>query len=74
MRLQLITPGPPVTVVLLLEILITVVVFGSFWISSTQVNLDFSYVPALATLILAPITGLGEQQIDSDRLVAEAEK
>ena len=56
---------PPVIVVLVLEILMSMLVFAGFWISEFTID---------AAMLVAPITGLGEQQIDSNRLVANVEK
>lgn len=62
----------PVIVVLLLETLMTVLVFYGFWVSSsTATTQEFSITIGSGTvvslsLILAPITGLGEQQICED--------
>ena len=62
----------PVIVVLLLETLMTVLVFYGFWVSSpTATTQEFSITIGSGTvvslsLILAPITGLGEQQICQD--------
>ena len=56
---------PPVIVVLVLEILMSMLVFAGFWISEFTID---------AAMLVALITGLGEQQIDSNRLVANVEK
>jgi len=59
------TNHPPVTAVLLLETLLTGIVFAGFWVSSTQ---QFpAMVPSMLVakpVVTGPISGLGEQLLD----------
>jgi len=59
----------PVTTVLLLETLLTGIVFAGFLVSSTQLlSIIAPSILVAAPIVLAPITGLGEQRVGSDRL------
>ena len=66
------TDYPSVITIFLLETLLTGMVFAGFWAASTQ---EFpTMVPSIlvaAPVVLAPITGIGEQQMNSDHLMAD---
>jgi hypothetical protein len=49
-------------------------VFGGLWVSFSQNSLNLSPSMLVDAFFFAPMTGLGEQQIDADHLVADFEK
>ena len=62
-----------VTIVLLLETVITGFIFSDFWTASARFNVDFDFLPTVVSspIIFAPIAGLGERQIDLDYFIAD---
>ena len=58
-----------VTVVLLLETVITAFIFSGFWVAS--VGFDFQPNIVSYAIIFAPIAGLGERHIDLDYFIAD---
>ena len=68
-----ITPNyHPVMVILLLESTITAFTFSGYWVSSTSfVETVTPSIGISRAWVVAPIAGLGEQQVDSGSLVAD---